>query len=74
MGLMTYLSKKLPDRKRRGMALTAEDPETTTKKYKENLEMANILTTYVCAGGCSGLWGGICTDVRNDREPLPRLW
>ena len=42
----------------------AEDPETTTKKYKENLEMANIPTTYVCAGDRSGLWGGTCTDVR----------
>lgn len=46
------------------MALTAEDPETTTKEYKENLEMANILTTYVCVGGRSGLWGGTHTDVR----------
>ena len=46
------------------MALTAEDPETTTMEYKENLEMANILTTYVCVGGRSGLWGGTHTDVR----------
>ena len=46
------------------MALTAEDPDTTTKEYKENLEMANILTTYVCVGGRSGLWGGTHTDVR----------
>lgn len=45
------------------MALTAEDPETTTKEYKGNLEMANILTTYVCVGGRSGLWGGARTDV-----------
>lgn len=46
------------------MALTAEDPETTTKKHKENLERANIPTTCVCAAGGSGLWGGTCTDVR----------